>query len=142
MLFRHLKKPVLRSRPLIGDVRRIKILNFAEPLGIQISGVDSGGVFVSLVDEQSLAFKVGLLIGDQVLEVCGINMRKATCRLALNVMQQCGNYLVLLVKYSPDSMLQLIKFFFEEVCTYIFFFQNTWNQKISNVSLITHMRLP
>jgi len=102
-----LKKPLLRgvgSGPLTGELRWISIEKSVEPLGIQISCVDSGGVFVSTVSEHSVASKVGLQVGDQLLEVCGINMRSATYQLAANVLRQCGNSITMLVQYSPDSM--------------------------------------
>lgn len=44
-----------------------------------------------------------LQVGDQLLEVCGINMRSATYQLAANVLRQCGNSITMLVQYSPDS---------------------------------------
>lgn len=53
--------------------------------------------------EGSLASRVGLQIGDQLLEVCGINMRNATYNLAANVLMQCGNSITLLVQYSPEK---------------------------------------
>lgn len=42
-------------------------------------------------------------VGDQLLEVCGINMRSATYQLAANVLRQCGNSITMLVQYSPES---------------------------------------
>lgn len=89
--------------PAPGELRRVHIDKSVEPLGIQISCLDSGGVFVSTVNEHSLASQVGLQIGDQLLEVCGINMRSATYQLAANVLRQCGNSITMLVQYSPDS---------------------------------------
>ncbi|CAI6367682.1 unnamed protein product [Macrosiphum euphorbiae] len=107
---KYLKKPLLRgvgSGPLTGELRWISIEKSVEPLGIQISCVDSGGVFVSTVSEQSVASKVGLQVGDQLLEVCGINMRSATYQLAANVLRQCGNSITMLVQYSPDKYQEL-----------------------------------
>lgn len=89
-------------------MRWISIEKSVEPLGIQISCIDSGGVFVSTVSEASVAYKVGLQIGDQLLEVCGINMRSATYQLAANVLRQCGNSITMLVQYNPDSMYLLM----------------------------------
>ncbi|XP_044015825.1 disks large homolog 5-like isoform X7 [Aphidius gifuensis] len=86
-----------------GELRRVHIDKSVEPLGIQISCLKSGGVFVSTVSEHSLASQVGLQIGDQLLEVCGINMRSATYQLAANVLRQCGNSITMLVQYSPDK---------------------------------------
>lgn len=91
------------QKPSPGELRRVHIDKSAEPLGIQISCPDSGGIFVSTVNEHSLASQVGLQIGDQLLEVCGINMRSATYQLAANVLRQCGNSITMLVQYSPDS---------------------------------------
>lgn len=99
LCFRYLKKPLLRW---------ISIEKSVEPLGIQISCVDSGGVFVSTVTEHSVASKVGLQVGDQLLEVCGINMRSATYKLAANVLRQCGNSITMLVQYNPDSMFKFM----------------------------------
>jgi len=72
-------------------------------LGIQIRTPDAGGVFVSNVNENSLASQVGLQVGDQLLEVCGINLRTATYALAANVLQQCRDSITMLVQYNPDS---------------------------------------
>lgn len=95
-----------------GELRRVYIDKSVEPLGIQISCLDGGGVFVSTVSEHSLASRVGLQIGDQLLEVCGINMRSATYQLAANVLRQCGNSITMLVQYSPESEYYFIFFFF------------------------------
>ncbi|XP_060523057.1 disks large homolog 5 [Cylas formicarius] len=88
-------------KPLPGELRRVHIDKSNEPLGIQIR--DKGGIFVSTVNDGSLASQVGLQIGDQLLEVCGINMRNATYHLAANVLRQCGNSITMLVQYSPDK---------------------------------------
>ncbi|XP_072743459.1 disks large homolog 5 isoform X6 [Anoplolepis gracilipes] len=96
-----------QSRPAPGELRRVHIDKSVEPLGIQISCLNSGGVFVSTVHEHSLAAQVGLQIGDQLLEVCGINMRSATYQLAANVLRQCGNSITMLVQYSPDKYTEL-----------------------------------
>ncbi|KAF5296629.1 hypothetical protein FQA39_LY12457 [Lamprigera yunnana] len=93
------------QKPLPGELRRVHIDKSNEPLGIQINCPESGGIFVSTVNDNSLASRVGLQIGDQLLEVCGINMRNATYNLAANVLRQCGNSITMLVQYSPDSTL-------------------------------------
>lgn len=93
-----------QNKPLPGELRRVHIDKSQQPLGIQIScPPNSGGVFVSSVTEHSLASQVGLQVGDQLLEVCGINMRSATYKLAANVLRQCGNSITMLVQYSPDK---------------------------------------
>ncbi|XP_014262219.1 disks large homolog 5 isoform X2 [Cimex lectularius] len=94
-------------KPAPGELRRVHIDKSVEPLGIQISCLDSGGVFVSTVYENSLASQVGLRVGDQLLEVCGINMRSATYELAANVLRQCGSSITMLVQYSPEKYHEL-----------------------------------
>ena len=80
---------------------RVYIEKSSEPLGIQIFCRNSGGVFVSSVHQASLAAQVGLQVGDQLLEVCGINMRSATYQLAARVLHQCGDSITMLVQYNP-----------------------------------------
>ncbi|XP_065163474.1 disks large homolog 5 isoform X1 [Atheta coriaria] len=94
------------QKQLSGELRKVYIDKSNEPLGIQINCPDSGGIFVSRVDENSLASRVGLQIGDQLLEVCGINMRNATYDLAANVLRQCGNSITMLV-HSPDKFVEI-----------------------------------
>lgn len=90
-------------RPAPGELRKVHIEKFVEPLGIQICCPKGGGVFVSKVNDNSLASQVGLQLGDQLLEVCGINLRNATYALAANVLQQCRDSITMPVQYSPDS---------------------------------------
>ncbi|XP_053610257.1 disks large homolog 5 [Plodia interpunctella] len=91
------------DKPLPGELRRVHIDKSQQPLGIQIYCPSGGGVFVSTVNDNSLARQVGLQIGDQLLEVCGINMRSATYQLAARVLRQIGNSITMLVQYSPDK---------------------------------------
>lgn len=92
------------NKPLPGELRRVHIDKSQQPLGIQIyCPPSSGGVFVSTVYDNSLASQVGLQIGDQLLEVCGINMRSATYTLAASVLRQIGNSITMLVQYSPEK---------------------------------------
>ena len=72
-------------------------------MGINITPITSGGVLVCNVAEGSLAAQAGLLVGDQLLEICGINMRNATYTLAANVLRQCGDNIRMLVQYQPDK---------------------------------------
>ncbi|KAK9888296.1 hypothetical protein WA026_000556 [Henosepilachna vigintioctopunctata] len=74
--------PIFHVEVLPGELRRVHIEKSNEPLGIQINCLQGGGIFVSTVSDNSLASQVGLQIGDQLLEVCGINMRNATYNLA------------------------------------------------------------
>lgn len=94
----------LGYKPNNGELRRVHIDKSEKPLGIKIRCRNNGGgVFVSNVGENSIASQVGLQIGDQLLEVCGINMRLATYELAANVLRQCGNSITMLVQYNPES---------------------------------------
>lgn len=93
----------VRGKPNIGELRYVHIDKSEMSLGIKIfCRGNGGGVFVSNVGENSLASKVGLHIGDQLLEVCGINLRKATYELAAHVLRQCGNSITMLVLYNPE----------------------------------------
>uniref|UniRef100_A0A2R5L5D5 Putative membrane-associated guanylate kinase maguk n=1 Tax=Ornithodoros turicata TaxID=34597 RepID=A0A2R5L5D5_9ACAR len=92
-----------KRRPKQGDMRRIVIEKSLEPLGIQIKCGAGGTIFVSSVSENSLAAQAGLQIGDQLLEVCGINMRNATYQLAANVLRQCRDSITMLVQFNPDK---------------------------------------
>lgn len=47
--------------------------------------------------------QVGLCVGDQLLEVCGINLRSATKQSASTVLSQCGTSVTMLVQYNPES---------------------------------------
>lgn len=89
------------NKPNIGDTRRINIEMTSEPVGFKIDSTTSGGIFVSSVSENSLACEHGLCVGDQLLEVCGINMRIATYQLAASVLRQCRENLSMLVQYNP-----------------------------------------
>ncbi|XP_052768658.1 disks large homolog 5-like isoform X2 [Mya arenaria] len=93
-----------RKQPKPGETRKISIEKTSKPVGFQIEmGPVSGGIFVSSVNENSLAAQAGLVIGDQLLEICAINMRNATYDLAARVLQQCGNNLTMLVQYNPEK---------------------------------------
>ncbi|XP_042204892.1 disks large homolog 5-like isoform X3 [Homarus americanus] len=92
-----------RNRPNPGDLRNIYIEKSSEPLGIQIRCLENGGVYVSSVTVNSLASQVGLCVGDQLLEVCGINMRSASKQSASMVLSQCGTSVTMLVQYNPEK---------------------------------------
>lgn len=99
----------LGQKPSPGDLRRVTIDKSVEPLGITIRcNNNGGGIFVATVTDNSIASQVGLQTGDQLLEVCGLNMRSATYDLAASVLRQCGNTLTMLVQYNPDSEYQII----------------------------------
>ncbi|KAF8796408.1 Disks large like protein [Argiope bruennichi] len=94
--------------PKPGDLRNICIEKSTEPLGIQISCGEGGGIFVSSVTPNSLAAQAGLQVGDHLLEVCGINMRSATYGLAANVLRQCTDSITMLVQYNPEKFRELV----------------------------------
>lgn len=87
--------------PNMGEQRIVHIDKSEKPLGISIKCKKDRGVFVSQVTENSIASQVGLQIGDQLLEFCGINMRSATYDLAAKFLRQCGNSITMLVQYNP-----------------------------------------
>ena len=90
-------------KPNVGEKRRVHIDKSEKPLGISIRCRNNRGVFVSHVGENSIASQVGLQIGDQLLEFCGINMRSATYDLAAKFLRQCGNSITMLVQYNPEK---------------------------------------
>ena len=99
-------------KPLPGEIRQIHIEKSSEHLGIMISesatgGASSagsaGGVFVSSVSINSLASQAGLQVGDQLLEVCGINLRMAKYDQAAQVLQKVGNSIDIKVQFNPDK---------------------------------------
>ncbi|KHJ46355.1 PDZ/DHR/GLGF domain protein [Trichuris suis] len=106
-----------RSRPLMsfssdeyrlsnGDIRTLYIEKRSSHEGLGISIASSGnGVFVSSVSENSLAARHGLQVGDQLLEVCGINMRSANIQHASNVLSHLGRseQITLMVQYNPGK---------------------------------------
>ncbi|CAO1331945.1 unnamed protein product [Diamesa serratosioi] len=94
-------------KPNIGEKRRVHIDKSEKPLGISIRCRNNRGVFVSHVGEHSIASQVGLQIGDQLLEFCGINMRSATYDLAAKFLRQCGNSITMLVQYNPEKYEEL-----------------------------------
>lgn len=93
--------------PNIGEKRRVDIEKSEKPLGINIRCRNNRGIFVSHVGENSIASQVGLQVGDQLLEFCGINMRSATYDLAAKFLRQCGNSITMLVQYNPEKYEEL-----------------------------------
>ncbi|KRY37187.1 Disks large -like protein 5, partial [Trichinella spiralis] len=93
------------GRLIKGDVRTLHIEKRSSHEGLGISVASSGnGVFVSSVSENSLAARHGLQVGDQLLEVCGINMRSANIQHASNVLSHLGRseQITLMVQYNPN----------------------------------------
>ncbi|XP_052266355.1 disks large homolog 5-like isoform X3 [Dreissena polymorpha] len=94
------------SKPKLHETRTISFEKTLKPVGFQIEmGPVSGGIFVRSVNENSQAAMEGLVVGDQLLEICAINMRNATYDLAARVLQQCGSNLTMLVQYNPEKYL-------------------------------------
>ncbi|KRZ04781.1 Disks large -like protein 5, partial [Trichinella zimbabwensis] len=94
------------GRLIKGDVRTLHIEKRSSHEGLGISVASSGnGVFVSSVSENSLAARHGLQVGDQLLEVCGINMRSANIQHASNVLSHLGRseQITLMVQYNPNK---------------------------------------
>lgn len=93
-----------KMKPNIGMLREIHIDKVESPLGIKIVQTQKiGGIFISSVTEGSLASQIGLQVGDQLLEVCGLNVRNATYEFAADVLRQCGESITMRVKYCPDE---------------------------------------
>jgi len=109
----HRKENENHFKPIPGVSREIKINRSTEQLGINISS-GAKGVFVSFVELNSLASKAGMQVGDQILEVCGINMRNATFDHAANVLRQCGDRVNILVQYNPQNLKVLENSSYEE----------------------------
>lgn len=61
---------------------------------------------VSSVSENSLAANAGIEVGDQLLEVNGINLRKASYDHAASVLRQCGSSIDMLVQFDEDNLIE------------------------------------
>ncbi|XP_065226709.1 disks large homolog 5 isoform X2 [Planococcus citri] len=85
------------------DERTVTIENSGEPLGFQVQYSDSGAVFVSAVAEHSKADRQGLQVGDQVLDVFGMNMRNCPYGYFERVLGQCGDSVEMRVQYNPHK---------------------------------------
>ncbi|XP_057308666.1 disks large homolog 5-like isoform X2 [Hydractinia symbiolongicarpus] len=81
------------------------------PLGIIIRQGQSNGIFVVGVNEGSVASKVGLRCGDQLLEYNGINLRSANSDQAASIMNQLSvaNTVTALVQYNPHKMQEAVE---------------------------------
>ena len=96
-------------KPKPGDVRDIIIKGSSEPLGINIccDEKDKGSVFVCCVNQMSIAAQAGLQVGDQILDINGINMRfDIPYKVASTVLRQStssGEELKMRVQYNPDK---------------------------------------
>ncbi len=97
-----------------GVIKEIVIEKSADTqLGITIDGggrskagsaaSNSAGVFVSSVGRNSLAALVGMQVGDQLLDVCGINLRTCGKEQAALVLHQVGNSVTMKVQFNPED---------------------------------------
>ena len=95
------------DKPNPGDIRQFHIEKSGEQLGIKIEEVniqgEMAGIFISSVSGASLAARVGLHVGDQLLEVCGINLRTAKYQHAAQVLQTAGKSVDIKVQFNPDK---------------------------------------
>ena len=97
------------DRPKPGQVRDILISNKSiEPLGIGIFWNEkNGSIFVSAVSENSIAAQAGIQVGDQLLDINGVNMRcQATRKIASTVLCQTKKSeddLKIRVQYNPEK---------------------------------------
>lgn len=97
------------EKPKIGEVRELLIgTKTVDPLGIGIFWDEkNGSIYVSAVSEHSVAAQMGLHVGDQVLDMNGINMRcQTTQKIASTVLCQTKKSeddLKIRVQYSPEK---------------------------------------
>ena len=95
--------------PSPGEIRNINIEKNDDVLGINIiENASGGGVYVSNVINNSLASKAGIHVGDQLLEINGVNLRKAGYKEAAKILTDLGshNYVInLLVQFNPAKYL-------------------------------------
>lgn len=100
---------MLVEKPKAGEVRDILISNKSiEPLGIGIFWNEkNGSIFVSAVSENSIAAQAGIQVGDQLLDINGVNMRcQATRKIASTVLCQTKKSeddLKIRVQFNPDK---------------------------------------
>ena len=98
-----------RNPPVEGKERLVELQKGGSAIGIEIAGAGGHGVFVKRVTEGSIAQRNGITVGDQILEVDGVNLRKAGKEQARNVLQavQPNESVRILLKYSPMAFQEL-----------------------------------
>ncbi|XP_072165005.1 disks large homolog 5-like [Diadema setosum] len=90
-----------------NDPRHIvieKTVETLETLGFTIKEGPRGGIFVNTVTENSLAARSGLQYGDQILEFNGINLRRATYDLAVQILTRPGNSISIMAQYNRNKI--------------------------------------
>lgn len=91
------------------DYRLISVERSSALLGIRIlRTTKSKGVFVQMVTEGSLAAQAGIKVGDQIIDICGLNMRAADYENAAKVLNQCGDPLQMLVQYNYEKYKEIL----------------------------------
>ncbi|RWS25093.1 Disks large-like protein [Leptotrombidium deliense] len=88
------------------EPRTVSIRKSKQPLGMKLVSSKSGAVFVAEVMKNSLAEKAGVQANDQLLEVCGINLRNSRATLAMRILDHCVEDIQMLLQFSPQSFLQ------------------------------------
>lgn len=97
-------KEIEPTEPGTSKLRKVQIDKVEKmPLGFGIDSIEGGGIFVTSVHENSIASQVGLHVGDQLLEIYGINMRSATYAQAAQFLSPIRDSINMLVQYNPDS---------------------------------------
>ena len=104
-----LGSPILDARKAKSDdYRLIRIERSSALIGIRIlRTTNSRGVFVQMVTEGSLAAQAGIKVGDQIIDICGINMRTADFENAAKVLNQCGDPIQMLVQHNYAKYMEI-----------------------------------
>eukprot|EP00795_Rhopilema_esculentum_P008485 gene8485-14481_t len=99
-------RPVYEEDSREGEPRVVVIQKGIYPLGISIGEGTKGGVFVTMVNENSVAGAAGLQFGDQLLEFNGINLRSATFNQAALILKQSADAatVTVLAQYNPHKL--------------------------------------
>ncbi|XP_065652165.1 disks large homolog 5 isoform X2 [Hydra vulgaris] len=92
------------------EPRLIVIEKGQYPLGITIAQGKDNGIFVTGLNKESIASKVGLKYGDQLLEYNGINLRMASYEQAEWILKQSAieNTVTVRVQYNPHRIQDLL----------------------------------
>lgn len=76
-------------------------------MGINISEKEKHpGIYVCQVIKDSLADRAGIHEGDQILEICGVNLRTAGYKEAAKVLMDCSSndFVSLVLQYNPKQL--------------------------------------
>jgi len=99
-------RPVHEEDSMDGHPRVVVVEKGIYPLGISIGEGKKGGIFVTLVNENSVAAAAGLQYEDQLLEFNGINLRSATFDQAALILKQSADAatVTILAQYNPHKL--------------------------------------